>query len=360
MSYYDDDPIEKSGYRNSIFSSILALVVLLAGGGFYLSSTLAANITLSSGGTIEFGQSVSQAVACSGGQNVVVTPKSTFANANNGTGTYYLGSITVSNIPNSCYGVDFKLSAFDSSTSAPLAIFNATSTDAVIYSKNGTFIEAVGSKGSTVTSSSGAFTVSFTNPVALSTQVMKVTIQSGIHKDWKVGDYGPGGGKVFYVDAAGFACGPTLASTCNYLESALVDWNGGSADPDLTWSNATYGSTSVSGLTDGVGKGYPNSIAIQTQNGAYNASSNSYGAGAALSYTGGGKSDWYLPSIAEVIIMKNNSGTIGGLNNYMYMSSNQYSASNFVAYYIPWSQQFFPGKYSPPGENRGVRPIRAF
>jgi hypothetical protein len=357
--YYYDDPVlpRSSGFRRN---KIIALAVSLSVGSLYLSSTFAANFSLSSGRSIEFGQSVSRAVACSESQNVNVTPKSSFVSATNGTGSYFLGSIEVSNIPNSCSGVDFKLSAFGSSSSNPLAIFNSTSTEAVVYNKNGNFMGAVGSRGSIVSGASGSFTVSFSTPVALSSTVSKVTIQSGLHKDWKVGDYGPGGGKVFYVNNSGFACGPTLSATCNYLESALVNWNGGASDPTLTWSNATYGSTSVSGLADGVGKGYPNSVAIQSQNGAYNPSTNSYGAGAALAFAGGGRGDWYLPSIAEVILMKNNAGTIGGLDSYMYMSSNQYNASTFMAYYFPWSQLFYPAKYSPPGENRGVRPIRAF
>jgi len=35
-----------------------------------------------------------------------------------------------------------------------------------------------------------------------------------------VGDTGPGGGIVFYVDSAGFTCGPTLGATCYNLEMA--------------------------------------------------------------------------------------------------------------------------------------------
>ena len=60
MSYYNDDPIYESKSRNSIISSVLALVLLIAGGGFFIKSTLAANIALNSGGTVEFGQAVSQ------------------------------------------------------------------------------------------------------------------------------------------------------------------------------------------------------------------------------------------------------------------------------------------------------------
>jgi hypothetical protein len=227
----------------------LALVVLLAGGGFYLSSTLAANISLNSGGTIEFGQAVSQAVACSGGQNVTVTPKSSFVNAANGTGTYYLGSITVSDIPNSCYGADFKLSAFGTSSSTALAIFNSTSTEAVVYYNAGTFQLGVGGTGTTLTPGTGTFTVSFTSPVALSASVAKVTIQSGTHTllcseggSCAIGETGPGGGVIFYKASTPFSCGPTRAATCSYLEAAPNGWQGAGAtddrnpDTNRTWS----------------------------------------------------------------------------------------------------------------------------
>lgn len=42
---------------------------------------------------------------------------------------------------------------------------------------------------------------------------------------YTVGATGPGGGKVIYVSTAGFKCGPTLASTCKYLEAASASPN---------------------------------------------------------------------------------------------------------------------------------------
>jgi hypothetical protein len=312
VSYYDDDPIEKSGSRSSIFSSILALVVLLAGGGFYLSSTLAANITLSSGGTIEFGQAVSQTVACSGATNLTVAPASTFVNAANSTGTYYLQSVKVSNIPNSCYGADFTINAFGNSDSTPLALFNTTSTNAVVYNNGGSFQLGVGSTGSTLTSGSGTFTVTFTSPVAVSTSVAKVTIQSGIHTflcseggSCAIGDTGPGGGIVFYRDVSGFTCGATLSANCRYLEAAPYNWSG-QGHLVTPYAVPAYQSTSVptyngfNATGTAIGTGLANTRAIVNQNGVYNYSSNRYAAGATVLYTGGGKSDWFLPSKDEL------------------------------------------------------------
>jgi len=359
MSYYHDDPIEPDLPRRRNLFGIAGLVISLICGGLYVQTTLAANISMNTGAPFEFGQGILATAACSGATSLTVTPNKSFVNASGG-GAFYLQGVTVSNVPNSCNSFDFTIKAYGTTGNSPLALFNTTSTDAVVYQNSGSFSAGNGSTGMTVTSSSGSFTVNFTTPVATTSAAVKISIESGPHTAWAVvGQTGPGGGKVFYYDAGGFPCGPTLANTCRWLESAPVTWNGGAADPDLFWSNVANASTSVSGLTDAIGSGYKNSLAIQTQNGEFNSSTNSYGAGAALAYRGGGLSDWYLGSLQEIIAMKNASGTVGGLDNYMYMTSIQQSAGNYIAYYIPWSQQFFPGKNSS-GQERGVRPIRAF
>ena len=127
----------------------------------------------------------------------------------------------------------------------------------------------------------------------------------------QVGDTGPGGGKVFYVDNTGFTCGPTLNLTCKYLEAAPSGWNTGS-DPAKVWAVSAYVRTNISTISNdesaynnllGVGLGYKNSLAIVAQNGLYNASSNDYAAGAARGYAGGSQSDWYLPTTAELNLL---------------------------------------------------------
>ena len=357
--YYHDDPVEEPLHSESKFLPYVKLVGLLIVAYFFIQTTYAANIGLG-GGSNEFGQGVMQTTACSGNTALSIAPISKFVNSS-GAGAYYLQGVTVSNIPSSCNGYDFTINAYGVSGNATLPLFNASSTDAVIYQNAGAYSEGYGSTGMTVTSGSGTFTVTFTNPVASTISVGRVTIQSGNHTPWAVvGQTGPGGGKVFYYSAGGFNCGPTMSDTCHWLEAAPVTWNGGSSDPDLPWSNVSESATSVSGLVSSIGAGYKNSLLIQSRNGTYNSSTNKYGAGAALAYRGGGLSDWYLGSLPEIIEMKNQQNLIGGLTNYMYMSSNQYDASHYIAYYFPWSQQFFPAKSTSPGEDRGVRPIRSF
>ena len=179
--FYSDDPIEET--PNPIkrkFSSILAFLILLVGGTYFVQTTLAANIAINTGAPVEFGQGVAMVAACSGSNSLTVTPNSAFTNASN-SGTFYLGSVTVSGIPTSCYGSEFQINAFGSTSSSPLALYNSTSTDAVIGNNQGTFTSQGSQSGlSVTTNSTSSFTVNFTNPVATSANFVKLTIQSRV------------------------------------------------------------------------------------------------------------------------------------------------------------------------------------
>jgi hypothetical protein len=121
-----------------------------------------------------------------------------------------------------------------------------------------------------------------------------------------IGDTGPGGGKVFYYSAAGFKCGPDFTSTCYYLEVAPATWKA-STDPAFKWD--PNGGDEVHAnipnnadphlLTSEIGLGYKNSVQLFTAYG----DNDSYAAGAARRYAGGGKSDWYLGSAVEMNIL---------------------------------------------------------
>ena len=72
FDYYSDDPVNfnqpKSKKR---FSGIFALIAALIGGTFYIQSTLAANISLNTG-PVEFGQGITQAVACDSNLQLII------------------------------------------------------------------------------------------------------------------------------------------------------------------------------------------------------------------------------------------------------------------------------------------------
>lgn len=382
--FYHDDPVEEIPRKSprTLFVTSGAFIF----GLLLFQGTFAGNISLNSGTGVEFGQGVSQAVACSGNRDLTMTPRSTFTNGS--PGRHYLNSVTVSNIPDSCFGVDFTINAFNDTGSTPLALFNSVSTSAVVYNNNGTFSRGAGSSGMTVTGNSGTFTVTFTTPVAQSSELFKLTIQSGLHKTfYDLGFTGPGAGLIYYVDIEGFNCGATFTNVgsptgglCHYLEVAPSGWNGGD-DPFRAWS---YIADAVPGIINEptpnnsrsvLGLGYMNSIAIVAQGNGV-----PYAAGVARAYAGGSKNDWYLPNAAELNLLCQwgrgvasdperlctsgnglNSATFGaqsaGLALTIYQSSSQQDATgNYVqAFSALWQYN-----YGSKSIGAAVRPIRAF
>ena len=311
--YYHDDPVELPEPKSKKFPGFVALLLFVFAGGSFLQTTLAANISLNSGGQVEFGQGISVAAGCAGSSNLTLTPRSSFVNAS-GAGAYYLSSVTVTGIPSSCNGKDFQISAFDDNAgTSALPMFNATKTIANIYSNAGTFEVGFDDTGTAVSSTSGGFTVSFTTPVALASNVMKLTLQSTPRRIWTcelggpctVGETGPGGGIIFYVSASGFKCGPTGSNTCKNLEIAKSGWNGADNE-EAVWSHQFKSQTSMNGqgqmVSDwnnfslsSIGRGYINTVTITTNDNL----GTIHAAKTAQDYRGGGFSDWYLPNVAE-------------------------------------------------------------
>ena len=196
-----------------------------------------------------------------------------------------------------------------------------------------------------------------------------------------VGNTGPGGGIVFYVHATGtFACGATLASTCKYLEVAPSGWNTG-ADPTKLWAVVAHESSDIATIANdatpynnalGIGLGYKNSLAIVNQG-----NDTTTAAGAARAYGGGSKSDWYLPTTAELNLLcqwarnvgqsvttrctggtlNTGTGASGGFSADDYWSSSEFDGN------IAWIQVFDDGQRTSnlfKNGSHGVRPVRAF
>ena len=298
--YYHDDPVENS-YGRNFFTRILVAASLVLGSIYLFQTTFAANVSLNSGESIQFGQGLTQAVACSGSSSLTLSSGSTFVNGAGSSGAHYFNSVTVSGIPNSCYGTDFVITAYDNSNSTPLTIFNSTSTEAVVYNNNGTFTRGIGSNGSTVSSGSGTFTITFDSPVALASSVYKLAIQSKKHssfvssvdlwtsgcvitdtggvKCWGNGgngELGNGGtsNATSAIAVTGLSSGVVSVSVGEGHACALLDtggvkcwgYNGYGQLGDGTTTTRTT-PVSVSGLTSGVATisvGYNNSCAVLT------------------------------------------------------------------------------------------------
>jgi hypothetical protein len=101
-----------------------------------------------------------------------------------------------------------------------------------------------------------------------------------------------------------------------------------------------------------IGSGYRNSLAIAAQVGNESTTS---AALAALSYGGGGESDWYLPSIDELGVLFGESATVGGLANEAWSSTEE--SISYARIHISGGPE--ETAVAEKSELRSVRPIRA-
>jgi len=109
-----------------------------------------------------------------------------------------------------------------------------------------------------------------------------------------VGDFGPGGGIVFYVASSPFTCAPDRASKCTYLEATTAIGTGPLCDVNKY---------SQLRPLEGIGLGSQNTYLAGACPGGTLAQT--------MSMTDGGQSDWFVPSVAEMQLAYNNAGVIG-------------------------------------------------
>jgi hypothetical protein len=168
-----------------------------------------------------------------------------------------------------------------------------------------------------------------------------------------VGNTGPGGGKVFYVQTA------TAAAPWRYMEAAPNTWSGGSEDPVIAWcsvvgetcpllSSLTTGDTAVTTST-ALGSGFRNTKIML---GSFTFPA----ANMAASYNGGGKSDWHLPSKDELNQLYSQKATVGGFVEGTYWSSTLDATNNAWCQIFTNSNQGFSSQLN----SNYVRPVRAF
>jgi hypothetical protein len=161
---------------------------------------------------------------------------------------------------------------------------------------------------------------------------------------YKIGDTGPGGGWIFFVDYndqyAGFS----------YLEAAPS-----SCEAMKTWSSAFTSVPAVAGWrARAVGAGSTNTVAIKAVFTSDNSTNNA--AHYATACSAGSKNDWFLGSLGEIKLMYDNLQGLGDL-----VESNYWSSSEAASGYA-WFLQFYGG--DPRGDYKTldfyVRPVRAF
>lgn len=169
-----------------------------------------------------------------------------------------------------------------------------------------------------------------------------------------VGDVGPAGGIIFMTPS-------TVGNTTGkYFEAAPAGWSGVGIDLNIAWCNATstlIGTPSALGTAIGTGSANTDAIVAVCSSGA---------AKSARAYSGGGVSDWFLPSIDELLQMYANRVVIGGLVQTTQVgtgiaTTTFWSSSEYNSYQSKnWS--FLTNGNDNWGKNYGfgVRPIREF
>jgi len=176
----------------------------------------------------------------------------------------------------------------------------------------------------------------------------------GNNLQYKLGDTGPGGGKIFYINSSGFTvqghAGSFDSYTAHFLEAASDDM-----PTMLEWQ---LDSTSIEGTGDDIGTGRRNTKLIVDH------ASETPAASACDDYRGGGKDDWFLPSRYELNQLYINRTHVGNLTNNNYWSSSQQTTANLITgRHHAWYQDFLYGLYynhHDKDSQYSVRPVRAF
>ena len=148
---------------------------------------------------------------------------------------------------------------------------------------------------------------------------------NGIRIACNVGDIGPGGGIVFYVDMGGFDC-PVFADRCNYLEAARTAGdNPWVEDGQHYWSED---SAREFGTSEGIGAGFTNS---QVMICPFDECYEYFVGGAALraiSFDENARAyGWHLPSRAELRELDLRSNIVGLADDRNYWSSSEDDAT---------------------------------
>lgn len=151
------------------------------------------------------------------------------------------------------------------------------------------------------------YTITATNAaLGTATQILNLTVGAALSCSeggaCTLGQTGPGGGRVFYVSVAGFNCGPEFTSTgsptggrCHYLEMQNNDLG----QKAIANSSGDYWAADTS---NEIGSGFKNTIdqILVLMGSTVNGETGNYALPSSRQ-TFGGKSDWYLPSVGELV-----------------------------------------------------------
>lgn len=175
---------------------------------------------------------------------------------------------------------------------------------------------------------------------------------------YAIGDTGPAGGLIFYIDEIN-------RYDWTYLEAAPNTWNGGTADPQAPWQATSTASnqfeeigSDAQGISIGTGKTNTTAIA----NWLTTKGQTGHAAQIVDNLVFNGYDDWFLPSHDELNAMYTNlhDQGVGGFLSTYYWSSSEVQAS------YARNQDFYNGNRNAPhvdnkkSKYKHIRPIRAF
>ena len=197
-------------------------------------------------------------------------------------------------------GMNLSSKGFCISTSSNPNLSNATQIQYFTTSLNPFSIEFSGLLDNTI-----YYVRAFATNLAGTSYGAIISVQTPKH--YNIGDIGPSGGYIIFQNMDNF-------SSWNYLEAAPYDKLG-----TFPWATSST-QTNITNID--VSAGFDNTNDLIN----FHGNSQSYAAGAAYNWTYGGNTDWYLPSMLELALIKElffDKG-IGNLtNNGTYWSSSE-------------------------------------
>ena len=164
------------------------------------------------------------------------------------------------------------------------------------------------------------------------------------------------GGVIFYLFVDGDS--GYVEGEVHGLIAAVEDQSSG-----IYWSNPDTNNIITEATGSAIGTGSSNTDVIINEQGAVETN---YAAGLARAYTGGGYTDWFLPSFEELYLMYDNIGRgdvlgLGNIGNFldtMYWSSTE--ASQTTADIINFDRDNFTSGYVYKYQTHAVRAVRTF
>lgn len=183
----------KAAPKKSNLKSLAGLATVAAVA--VLGSTLAANISLGTGSTLEFGQGVQVTAACD--SSITLSPKVTFKNTSGG-GTFYFSTVSFSSVDarainsaayntnesTGCATRTFTLNAYGDSSATPVnfaTVSSALQSWATIGINSSNPVPSAGftvASVQNVGTATSSFDLGINEPAATSGAVYKLTLQS--------------------------------------------------------------------------------------------------------------------------------------------------------------------------------------